>query len=211
MNPTLPHRFFLRLPARLAGLALLLSLSACASKAPPPTLYDFGPPAPAVGAAPAGLPGLRSLVVADVTGPSWLDSQRMYYRLLYADAQQSRPYAQNQWNAPPLQLLGQRLKSRIAQSGVKVLSATDAAASVALLRVEVDDFAQNFDSQTQSSAQLTLRASLFRGHTLIDQKTFTRREPAVSADAPGGAKALANASDAVAADLIGWLGALPSQ
>ncbi|MES2743070.1 MAG: ABC-type transport auxiliary lipoprotein family protein [Pseudomonadota bacterium] len=195
--------------ARVAlTVALAVALAACASKAPPPTLYDFGPPPATVTAVAAGLPGLPSLVVADVSGPSWLDSQRMYYRLLYADAQQSRPYAQNQWNAPPLQLLGQRLKSRIAQSGVKVLSATDAAASVALLRVEVDDFAQNFDSQTSSSAQLTLRASLFRGHTLVDQKSFTRREPAVSADALGGAKALAGASDAVAADLIAWLGGL---
>ena len=64
---------------------------------------------------------LPVLVIADVNGPSWLDSQRMYYRLLYADAQQSRPYAYNRWNTPPLQLLSQRLKTRIAQGGVKVL------------------------------------------------------------------------------------------
>ena len=70
-------------------------------------------------------PPLPVLVIADANGPSWLDSQRMYYRLLYADAQQSRPYAYNRWNTPPLQLLSQRLKTRIAQGGVKVLATTE--------------------------------------------------------------------------------------
>jgi cholesterol transport system auxiliary component len=133
----------------------------------------------------------------------------MHYRLLYADARQSRPYAHNRWNSPPLQLLSARLKSRIAQSGVKVLSSTDAAAGVGLLRVEVDDFSQNFDSQSASSGLLTLRASLFRGHRLVDQRTFTRASAAASADAPGGARALAAAADAVAADIIAWLATLP--
>jgi len=194
----------------LVALALTASalLAGCAGRSPLPTLYDFGPPA----AGPASaLPPLPSLAMADATGPSWLDSQRMYYRLLYADAQQSRPYAHNHWNATPLQLLSQRLKSRIAQTGVKVLSVTDASASAILLRVEVDDFSQNFDTPSHSSGHITLRASVFRGHRLIDQKTFSRGTAAASADALGGAKALAASSDAVANDIIGWLAALPPQ
>ncbi|MDC8758155.1 ABC-type transport auxiliary lipoprotein family protein [Janthinobacterium fluminis] len=204
MNTTLKRS--LTLLALAAGAAL----GGCAGKAAVATLYDFGPP-PAPPAAAAPPPALATLVVADATGPAWLDSQRMHYRLLYADAQQSRPYANNRWNSTPLQLLSQRLKSRIAQSGVKVLATTDAAAGVALLRVEVDDFSHNFDSQTQSSGRLNLRASLFRGHRLVDQKTFSRASGAASADAAGGARALAAASDAVAADLLAWLAALPPQ
>ncbi|CDG80912.1 ABC-type transport auxiliary lipoprotein family protein [Janthinobacterium agaricidamnosum] len=190
----------------LAGAALLLA--GCVSRGPLPTLYDFGPPAP-VAASNQAAPALPALVIADASGPSWLDSQRMYYRLLYADAQQSRPYAQNHWNTAPLQLLSQRLKSRVAQSGVKVLSTTDAAAGIPLLRIEVEDFSQNFDSQTRSSGQVTLRASLFRGHRLIDQKTFSRNQAAASADAQGGARALATASDAISADILAWLAVLP--
>ena len=162
-------------------------------------------------ATPAAIPALPVLVVADANGPSWLDNQRMYYRLLYADAQQSRPYAYNRWNTPPLQLLSQRLKSRIAQGGVKVLATTDAAAGIPLLRIDVDDFSQNFDTEKQSSGQVTLRASLFRGHQLVDQKTFSRNSRAGSADAQGGAQALAAASDAIAADLLAWLGTLNLQ
>ena len=191
------------LPAAL----ILCLLGACATKGPAPTVYDFGP-LPA--AAPVSTPQKpAALVVADATGPAWLDSPRMYYRLLYADAQQSRPYASNHWNSTPLQLLSQRLKSRIAQSGVKVLATTDAAAGAALLRLEVEDFSQNFDSQTSSSGRVSVRASLFRGHRLVDQQTFSRVSPAASADAPGGARALAAASDAIAADLNAWLATLP--
>lgn len=192
----------------MLALAAGAALGGCAGAPPVTTLYDFGPP-PAAAPAPAAPAPLPALVVADATGPAWLDSQRMHYRLLYADAQQSRPYAHNRWNSPPLQLLSARLKSRIAQSGVKVLSTSDAAAGVGLLRVEVDDFSQNFDSQSASSGLLTLRASLFRGHRLVDQRSFTRTSAAASADAPGGARALAAAADAVAADILAWLATLP--
>ena len=198
-----------RAGAGLFTLAAALLLGGCASRGPLPTYYDFGPPAsPVAVATPAAIPALPVLVVADANGPSWLDNQRMYYRLLYADAQQSRPYAYNRWNTPPLQLLSQRLKSRIAQGGVKVLATTDAAAGIPLLRIDVDDFSQNFDTEKQSSGQVTLRASLFRGHQLVDQKTFSRNSRAGSADAQGGAQALAAASDAIAADLLAWLGTL---
>jgi cholesterol transport system auxiliary component len=200
---------------RLGALTLSLTallLAGCAGNASVPTLYDFGPlssnPANAANPAAAVLP---VLVVADAVGPAWLDSQRMHYRLLYADAQQSRPYAHNHWSATPLQLLSARLKSRIAQAGVKVLSATDASAGETLLRVEVEDFSQSFDTPASSSAQLTLRASLLRHHRLLDQRTFSRRLVSASADAPGGAQALARAADAVAADILGWLAVQPPQ
>lgn len=190
----------------IAASALLL-LAGCAGKGSVPTLYDFGPMGPSSAQAVA-MPQM-ALVVADATGPAWLDSRTMYYRLLYADPQQSHPYAQNHWNSTPLQLLSARLKSRIAQAGGKVLSVTDASAGAMLLRIEVDDFSQNFDSQQASSGKITLRASVFQARRLVGQKTFIHTAAANSADAVGGARALAQASDAVAADLIAWLAALP--
>ncbi|MRW88153.1 ABC transporter [Pseudoduganella sp. FT26W] len=186
--------------------AMALALGACASKGAPTSQFDFGP-LPA--AAPASASSIGAIIVADVTGPAALDTERMHYRLLYSDARQSRPYAYNQWTSTPSQLLTQRIKASLAQAGVKVLSTTDAAASTTVLRMEVEDFAQNFDSATASSGVVRLRASVFRMHRLVDQKTFSRSVPAPSADAAGGARALADASDAVAADLLGWLAALP--
>lgn len=191
---------------RIAVASMAILLGACASKGPTTAQYDFGPLPATTATAPASP---IAIIVADVSGPASLDSERMHYRLLYADARQSRPYAYNQWTSTPLQLLTQRVKARIAQSGVKVLSTTDAAASTNLLRMEVEDFAQNFDSAASSSGVVRLRASVFRSHKLVDQKTFTRSAPAPSADAAGGARALADAADAVAADVLAWLVALP--
>ena len=190
-------------------IAAAVMLSACASKGPTNAHYDFGPLPPPTQAADAN--SIGAIIVADATGPASLDSERMQYRLLYADARQSRPYAYNQWTSTPLQLVTQRMKARIAQAGVKVLSTTDSAAAVNLLRLEVDDFAQNFETATQSSGNISLRASVFRNHRLVDQRTFARSAPAPSADAAGGARALADASDALAADVLVWLAALPPQ
>ncbi|KQV52549.1 MULTISPECIES: ABC-type transport auxiliary lipoprotein family protein [unclassified Duganella] len=214
-----------------AVVAAAAALAGCASKGPQPTSYDFGPMgaplAPASlapsgadsssgtsgtnGANGAGSPaaGIPALVVSDVSGPASLDTQRMYYRLMYADARQSRPYAYNNWSVTPLQLMSQRLKARIAQSGVKVVSTTDAAGGLPLLRLEADEFAQNFDSATQSSASVTLRASVFRNHKLVDQRTFSRTARAASADAAGGAGALAESTDGIAADILAWLANMP--
>ena len=111
----------------------------------------------------------------------------------------------------PPQLLTQRIKARLAQAGVKVLTSTDVGSGAPMLRLELDDFAQNFSSATLSSGDLAVRASLFRNHRLVDQRTFRRSSPAPSADAAGGARALADASDALAADLLAWLATLPPQ
>ena len=200
------HRLYAILGALLAAPLLL---AGCASSSQSTSAYDFGP-VPGL-ATPASQHPLPSIIVADVSGPASLDTERMHYRLLYADAHQARPYAYNQWSNPPLQLLTQRIKTRIAQAGVKVLSATDAAASITLLRIEVDDFAQNFDSATRSSGHIGLRASVFRGHKLVDQKSFERSSLAPTPDAAGGAHALADSSDALAGDILAWLAALPLQ
>lgn len=190
------------------------ALAGCATKGPQPTAYDFGPlgaPLPAANMVAPGGPAtaMPAIVVAEVSGPASLDTQRMFYRLMYADARQSRPYAYNTWTVTPLQLMSQRLKARIAQAGVKVVSTTDAAGGLPLLRLEADEFSHNFDSATQSSASITLRASVFRNHKLVDQRTFSRTARAPSADAAGGASALAESTDSIAADILAWLAAMP--
>ena len=193
----------------LASAALL---SGCASDKPAGnTIFDFGSTsaAPAAPVAVAAAPRLAAVVIMDVTGPAALDSERMVYRLNYADPLQARTYANSRWSATPLQLVTERLRSRVAQSGTKVLAPTDAANGIAILRVEIDAFSHNFDSVTQSQGQLVLRASLFQGHQLIDQKTFPRQTSATSADAAGGARALAASTDAAAADIVAWLASVP--
>jgi cholesterol transport system auxiliary component len=194
----------------LSRIVLLLALLAtgwlagCASRVAP-ALFDFGPlPSPVAGTQP-----LPPLSLADTEAPAWIDSNAMFYRLGYADVRQPRPYAGSRWAMTPPQLLNQRLKERIAQAGGVALSAAAGVSNVPLLRTDIDEFIQGFSDAAHSNGQLQLRASVLNGRTLLAQKSFARQVPAPSADAAGGAQALAEASDAIITDLITWLASLP--
>ena len=209
-----------RLP-RLASAPQLLTalllctglLSGCASsKGAEPVAYDLG----TMGAMPANggatiatIATIAPITVADVTSAPWLDSQMMHFRLSYANDQQPRPYATSRWSMPPPQLLSQRIKARMAQAGVSVLSGSDGAINVPLLRIEADDFSQRFDSPGSSDVHVAWRASVFNGRLLVAQKTFEQQRPATGADAAGGARALAITTDALIGDMMAWLATLP--
>lgn len=85
-----------------------------------------------------------------------------------------------------------------------VLAAGDPTAAPAL-RVEIEEFAQYFDSASTSHGVVQMRATLFDGPKLLAQTTLRAQAPAATADAAGGAKALAAACDAVQTQLIQWL------
>lgn len=201
----------IRLLLAFIGCGALLAGCATETKGPSSATFDFGPASMA--AAPASVPALPAsagaVVVTAVTGSAALDNERMYYRLLYADPLKALSYSSSRWSATPLELVTQRLKTRIAQSGTKVLTATDASAGVTIMRTEIDDFTHTFDSAAQSHGQVALRVSLFQGNKLIDQRTFGRKTLAGSPDAAGGARALAASTDAIAADIVAWMAALP--
>ncbi|RJF99896.1 ABC transporter [Noviherbaspirillum saxi] len=194
------------LPAVLLAAAVVAAGCSSVGRPDSPALYDLGPLRTQT-ATPA-LPALPAISVAEIGVPNWLDRPTMFYRLNYANEQQPRPYAQARWTMPPAQLLQQHLKARIAQAGGAVLSTSDGAMNVPVLRIEADDFTQSFSAPGQSTGQVGLRASVFKGRTLVAQRTFNREATAPSPDANGGARALAGASDAAIVDMIRWLGSL---
>ncbi len=207
MNKSIALRVLSPLAASLLAVTLLGACSSLRSDAPV-SVYDFGLlRAPMAGE--AGAAGLPPLSVAEATAPASMHSPVMYYRLAYANAQQAQPYAHSRWSMSPANLFVQRLKARIGRAGGAVLPATDGAANIPLLRIDADDFIQVFDSPGNSSGQVALRASVLQGRTLVAQKTFVKQVPASTGDAAGGAKALAEASDAVITDILAWLGTLP--
>jgi cholesterol transport system auxiliary component len=144
-----------------------------------------------------------------------LESAALLYRLGYADPYQLEPYAFARWSAPPGQLLRQRLREHLARTRPVLDSA--AGASLArrggsvppVLRVELEEFSQLFETQTESKGVLRLRCTLLEstaaGERLVAQRSFTVQRPAPSADAAGGVRALTAATDAVAADIAAWL------
>ena len=197
-------------PPRLWLAILLVStglVAGCAiGKVVEPTVYDLGSLGPTTTTVGSAIP---PITVADVTSAPWLDSQMMHFRLSYANDQQPRPYASSRWSMPPPQLLGQRIKARMAQAGVSVLSGSDGAINVPMLRIEADDFSQRFDSPGSSEVHVAWRASVFNGRLLLAQKTFDRQQPTAGADAAGGARALATTTDALIGDMMAWLATLP--
>jgi cholesterol transport system auxiliary component len=191
-------------------LFFALMLGGCALVHQPVRIesYDFGPRP--LTAAPAPTTALPALALADVETSQALDGRAMLYRLGYADAWQLRPYAHARWSAPPAQLVRQRLREVLDRQRTVVDAGTGTVPL--LLRIELQEFSQQFASPTQSSGVIRLLATLSRmtpdGELPVAQRTIEVRRPAPSADAPGGVQALAAATDAAAQELAGWLAPL---
>lgn len=190
-------------------LATALTMACSAPRVQEQALYDFGslralPP----GTTPLALPPIS---VADINAPAWLDGTGMVYRLAYANDQQMHSYANSRWAMSPAKLFEQRFKARIAQEGGLVLSLSDGAANLPLIRMDAEDFSQVFDSAAHSAVHVRVRVSVLRGRSLLAQKTFARQSPAPTADAAGGAVALATASDVLIGDVMMWLAKQPLQ
>ena len=161
----------------------------------PSVVYDFGPP-PAASASSAAWPGLALAVKS----PPWFESLNLDYRLAYDDAQILREYAGSRWAGAPGVLLAQRLT-------LKLGAASEGAANVAcLLRVDLHEFAQRFDTPQRSVGVLQATASVFDAkRRLIDRRRFTVEQVATRADAQGGANALAAAGGEFGQRLGDWL------
>ncbi|RZL56668.1 MAG: hypothetical protein EOP70_06225 [Variovorax sp.] len=209
--------------ALACAAALLAGCGALPEKPARSTLYDFGPglvaPAPAPAVAGTAASALPLLALAEVESSARLEGTQVLYRLAYADANELRPYAHARWSVAPTQLVYQRL--RTALSANRTVLATEESATLAraqgsrpgTLRVSLDEFTHYFESPSSSAGLVRLRATLVQGTAggdrVIAQRTFTARRPAPSADAAGGVKALAAASDAAIAEIAAWVDAAP--
>ena len=175
-------------------LVLALMLCGCTLLPPqpaPPVVYDFGPASPA--AAPAGQPA-----ALQVQAPPWLDGPALVYRTEYTNAARLASYRDSRWAAAPAALLGEQLRQRLARSG--------APRPQLLLRVDIEEFCQVFSAPTLSRGVLRLRATLVDTATgrVLRQQAFASEVEAATPDAAGGARALAQASDALATQLLDW-------
>ena len=195
------------------GLILLtaLALSGCALTDKPvrAAVYDFGPgPLTAQPGPPAAsTEPLPPLALGEVETSQALDGLSVLYRLGYADAQQLHPYAHARWSAPPAQLVRQRLRETLSQNRA-VLSAGESTVPL-VLRIDLEEFSQRFESPDRSTGLIRLHATLTKitptGELPVAQRSVVVQRPAASADALGGVKALAAATDAAAQEIAQWL------
>jgi cholesterol transport system auxiliary component len=154
--------------------------------------YDFPPPAKRQSSA-----SLRSL---DVVPSSWLAGNAMYYRLAYADANRREHFAGSRWSGQPSELLAIRL-----QGGLLPAASPGGQEASCRLRVDLDDFAQVFDSASSSRMVLTGRATLYGAQqAVLARRALAYNQPA-GVDAASGVAASGPLLDALAADLQGWV------
>lgn len=204
----------------LAAVAAMLMVTACGALPDKPsrtTLYDFGPGLATANASIAGnpAPSLAPISLPEIDASMRLDGTQLLYRLGYADANELKPYGQARWSLAPSQLLRARLRDALAAR--RTVLGPEEAATIArsegrvpdTLRVSLDEFSHYFESPASSVGLVRLRATLVRGgpggDRILAQQSFTVRSPAPSADAAGGVKALAAASDKIVADLTAWV------
>ena len=203
-------------PVSAVATFAAIFLAGCSALPQPPVrpvLYDLGPGqlAPA-----AEQPPLPALALADVQSAGPVDgSTAVHYRLAYADARQLRPYQSARWSQPPAQLLEQRLRAvlgerrAVLRADKALIAARQGQAPTAVLRVELEEFSQIFTSEQGSTGVVRLRATLVEptptGEQLLGQRLFVAQQAATSADAAGGTRALADATQQAAQALAQWL------
>ena len=207
----------MRRAAAWGAIMIAATLAACSAIPDKPvraTVYDFGP-TPAANPAALQPPTLQALVLADVEVTGALDGSAVLYRLGYADEHQLRPYSQARWSAPPPQLIRQRVRQRLGLErpvldlGESAGLAREGGAAPRVLRMGLEEFSHLFETEARSWGVLRLRATLLEntpaGERLLAQRTFVVRQPAPSADAPGGVRALTAATDTVAQEIAQWM------
>jgi cholesterol transport system auxiliary component len=185
-----------------AAAGVLATMGGCALDTPAAVSnirYDLGPQKTPANAGP--LPTLR---LFDVRAPAALDTDDILYRMAYADPRRTAAYAHSHWTMRPAQLLTERVREALAAHGA-VLGGGQAG-SAPLLTIDLEQFEQVFDGESQSQGVLTARATLTHDGALIAQQTFMARAPASMPNAAGGVQALAAASDEFVAQLVAWLG-----
>lgn len=180
----------------LLGASLLAGCAVSPDNGRSMAVYDFGLPAVRTG-------GDREWprVALEVVAPPWFDALNVDYRLAYDDPLKQREYSGSRWAGTPGVLLSQRLRQRLGMA-----SSSGNAAASCLLRFELQEFSQVFDTTTQSRGVLQGTASLIDARKQrIAGKDFLIEKSAASPDARGGVDALVAAGSDLASQLAVWL------
>lgn len=184
--------------APLITLGALL-MTACAGgvrSSAPIAVYDFGLPAPAIAA-----PAAWSQIATEVKSPPWLESLPIDYRLAYDEPLKLREYGESRWAGAPADLLAQRLRQQLG-----LAQANSGATVECLLRIDLNEFSQVFDTSIESRGVLRAYASLANSkRQLLAERSFSSDQTAATPNAQGGARALVAAATDLGRQLDAWL------
>jgi cholesterol transport system auxiliary component len=168
-----------------------------------PAVYDFGPEltkrdkGDRIGAI---------FLVPSVSAPTWLEGNGIVYRLLYEDGARPRVYSLSRWVSAPADMLTDRVRDRLADVARAVITSGYGAREDYVLRLELDNFSQQFEAPDRSRVLLRVRATLVEGanRTLLAQREFIVERPA-EPNAAGAVKALSEGTNTFLEDLVKWV------
>jgi cholesterol transport system auxiliary component len=198
------ERMLVKTPALVVAGLTLAACSLTPAPRAPVSYHDLGPVHASVDARPVA----ALIVVHDATGPLWLDSENMHFRLNYEDPSRVRSYANSHWVASPLQMISERLRVALAERTVHGGALPDVGVPGDYwIRVTVEEFCQVFDGPAESRGVVRLRVMLVkaRGHVLVEQRAFLAEVPAPAPDSAGGVTALTRALDQAIAAVGAWV------
>lgn len=216
----MPLKPFLLCRWGCAGV-LVGSLAACSSLPRPPDAvvrYDLGVAPVQLAATKAQTP----IALAQMQAPLLEDGNTaVRYRLAYADAQVLHAYTQARWSLSPAQVVQQRLREYLGETGRVVLSAEAGeippsvnGRQVPVLRLALEEFSHVFSSTQDSIGWVRVRATLVdpapQGDVLLAQKLFDVRQAAAAPNAAAGVQALAQGVQVVGQQMQQWLDSVTS-
>ncbi|QRM20193.1 hypothetical protein GBK02_12710 [Dechloromonas sp. TW-R-39-2] len=145
-------------------------------------------------------PPIRKVPMAvEVRAPLWFDSLGIGYRLAYDEPARLREYARARWAGPPAQLIQLKL---VRDSG---LVAAGQGRARCVLRLDITEFSQVFDTATVSRAVLQGRVQwLDRSRGRLAEQTFAFDQAAGSPDSKGGVAGLTAVVEQLTAAIGVW-------
>lgn len=189
----------------VALLAILLTGCTLTPKTPSSiSVYDLGSPSTIVPR--YSLSSQATIQITDIAAPVWLDTQSIHYRLAYHDPARIYTYADSRWNAPPAELLTERLRQYFATKNIDRHHQNDTPVNY-LLKIDLGEFTQIFNTPDNSQAVVQLRASLYEptSRLPIAHRSFLGRQETQTADAAGAVTAFIQVSDNLLNELVQWL------
>lgn len=157
-------------------------------------VYDLGSVKDAV----AGAQRKRPMAI-EVRAPLWFDSLGIDYRLAYSEPNRLREYSRARWVGPPAQLIQLRLIRDLGYIP------SGQGKAVCVLRVDIDEFSQVFDTAEASRAVLQGRVQwLDRGRGRLLEKQITLQAPTPSPDSQGGVTAMSQLVGELSGAIATW-------
>tara|TARA_B100000686_G_scaffold344512_1_gene427279 strand:- start:3733 stop:4368 length:636 start_codon:yes stop_codon:yes gene_type:complete len=148
------------------------------------------------------------ILIAEAKSPLWLNNNTIQYRFAFQNPNQSYKYSNSRWAASPAMLLTHHIRNSIAiNTNNRVINANDGVRADFVLRLELEEFSQIFNSIDSSYVLIRLRVSLINRDTLKlkAQHNFNIKLATPTANAAGAVHALSKSSIKLTKDIANWL------